>query len=177
MKIKTCKSCRSDFVPVRPLQRVCSPACAIAILKAKQAQRAAKQQRQDKQRIKTKAKWLQEAQTEFNKFIRLRDKFEPCISCNRMHTGQYHAGHYRSVGAAPAELRFCEENVHKQCAPCNNHLSGNIVQYRINLVRKIGIERVEWLEGKHKPKNYTIDDIKAIKATYREKCRSINADL
>jgi hypothetical protein len=175
-KAKTCKSCRADFVPTRPLQRVCSPNCAIAILKAKQAQRAAKQQRQDKERIKTKAKWLQEAQTEFNKFIRLRDKFEPCISCNRMHTGQYHAGHYRSVGAAP-ELRFCEENVYKQCAPCNNHKSGNVVEYRINLVRKIGIERVEWLEGKHKPKHYTIDDIKVIKALYRNKCRNINANL
>jgi len=172
MKSKTCKSCRNKFVPVRQLQSVCSAACALAIVRTKQAKRAAKQQRQDKQRIKTKAKWLQEAQIECNKFIRIRDAKDSCISCGRHHNGQYHAGHYRSIGAAP-ELRFNEYNIHKQCSACNNHKSGNILEYRINLIKKIGLDKVEWLEGKHEAKHYTIDDIMAIKVHYRNKTKQL----
>ena len=89
-----------------------------------------KELREAKQRIKTRAEWLKEAQSEVNRYVRLRDKDLPCISCGRFHNGQYHAGHYRTVGSAP-ELRFELSNIHKQCAPCNNHLSGNIVNYRL----------------------------------------------
>jgi hypothetical protein len=129
-----------------------------------------KANREAKQKLKTKSDHLREAQTIFNKYIRLRDKADPCISCGRYHAGQNHAGHYRSVGAAP-ELRFNEDNCHLQCAPCNNHRSGNAIDYRINLVKKIGVERVEFLEGKHEPKKYTIDDIIDIKSSYRQKIR------
>jgi len=58
-----------------------------------------------KEKVKTKGQHLRDAQSEFNKYIRLRDAKEPCISCGRFHTGQYHAGHYLTVGAKP-ELRF-----------------------------------------------------------------------
>ena len=105
--------------------------------------------------------WIKKAQTAFNKYVRQRDAKEPCISCGRFHDGQYHAGHYKSVGSSP-ELRFNELNNHKQCAPCNNHLSGNIVNYRPRLIEKIGLEKVEWLEKHHKPAKLSIDDIKAV---------------
>ena len=38
-------------------------------------------------------------------------------------------------GAMPS-LRFNTHNVHKQCSACNNHLSGNMIEYRINLIAK-----------------------------------------
>lgn len=121
--------------------------------------------KQLREKLKSKAQWAKEAQTEFNRFIRLRDADQPCISCGRHHTGQNHAGHYLSVGARP-ELRFTESNVHKQCAPCNTHLSGNAVLFRRGLLAKLGIELVEWLEGPHEPRRDTIDSLKAIKAHY-----------
>ena len=129
-------------------------------------------QRDKKEKVKTRAEWLRDAQKWFNKYVRLRDKDEPCISCQRYHTGQYHAGHYLSVGANP-ELRFNELNNNKQCSACNNHLSGNIVNYRPNLINKIGIDNLEWLEGPHKPKKYTIDQLKEIIAKYKAKCKEI----
>ncbi|MEF3019469.1 recombination protein NinG, partial [Pseudomonas aeruginosa] len=58
-----------------------------------------------KARLKSRADHLREAQQAFNEFIRLRDAYQPCISCGRHHDGQYHAGHYRTVAASP-ELRF-----------------------------------------------------------------------
>ena len=181
LKQKTCKSCRQKFTPTRPMQTACSTACAIAIAerkREKQAQQMAaekrKEARQRLERIKTRAQWMKEAQAAFNAFIRARDADRPCISCGRHHNGQYHAGHYLSVGSSPA-LRFEEINVWKQCAPCNNHLSGNAVLYRRALVELIGADKVEWLEGPHEPKKYTIDDLKAIKAEYIRKRKEIEA--
>ena len=103
----------------------------------------------------------------------MRDKDEPCISCGRYHVGKYDAGHYRSVGACP-ELRFCELNVHKQCVPCNQHKSGNVIEYRINLVNKIGADKVTWLERQdQEPKKYTVEECKAIIAYYKAKCKEL----
>ena len=116
--------------------------------------------------------WLKKAQAAFNSYIRARDALRPCISCGRHHEGQYHAGHYRTVGANP-ELRFEEHNCHKQCSSCNNYLSGNLINYRINLLKKVGANVVDWLEGPHAPKKYTIDDLKQIRKTYDEKTKSL----
>jgi len=175
VKKKTCVICEKLFEPkFSTTQKVCSPVCAIDLTRQKEKKRKVKEARKqlakDRERIKTLSEWTQDAQKAFNKYIRLRDKHEVCISCQRLHSGQYHAGHYRSTKAEPS-LRFVEENCSKQCSPCNTHLSGNIVDYRINLINKIGLERVEWLEGKHEPKYYRIDDLKAIRDKYREKAK------
>lgn len=174
IKQKKCKSCGKKFALFNSLAQVCSVDCAIQYAKdnSVQEQTRIKLTRITKEKIKTRSEHLRKAQTVFNAFIRERDKNEPCISCGRYHTGQYHAGHYRSVGACP-ELRFCELNVHKQCSACNNHKSGNIIEYRINLVKKIGVEKVEWLEGYHDPKKYTIEQIKQIKAEYKQKLKEL----
>lgn len=170
---KKCRSCGERFVPARPLQVVCPQFdCVVAHVNATKAKREAREHRERKIRAKTRAQWLREAQASFNRFIRLRDAGRPCISCGRHHQGQWHAGHYLSVGARP-ELRFEELNVHAQCAPCNNHLSGNIVLYRQGLIVRAGIGVVEWLEGAHEPKKYTIDELRQIKAEYTSKAREL----
>ena len=174
VKMKKCKACGNKFALFNSLAQVCSIDCAIQYAKDNKVQERVRRKLTQiaKERIKTRSEHLREAQTAFNAFIRERDKNEPCISCGRHHDGQYHAGHYRSVGACP-ELRFCEFNVHKQCSVCNNHKSGNIVEYRINLVKKIGVEQVEWLEGSHEPKKYTIEQIKSIQTEYKNKLREL----
>jgi hypothetical protein len=184
VKMKRCRVCREPFMPRLTTQPCCYKyECQVTYATAhalKSQDKRVKQERKELRERREKAKprsWHKaEAQRWFNKYIRLRDADLPCISCQRFHTGQYHAGHYRTVGASP-ELRFDEHNVHKQCAPCNNHLSGNIVNYRSGLIARIGIELVEWLEGKHEPKHYTIDDLKAIKAKYKTLCRELEQQL
>lgn len=180
-KPKTCinEKCRASFVPQRLGQKVCSPACGLATkdVSADKARKALadvgrKELRAAKERVKPKGKYMREAQSSINEWVRLRDAALPCVSCGRHHEGQYHAGHYRTVGSNPA-LRFEPLNIHKQCAPCNNHKSGDIVNYRIELVKRIGAELVEWLEGPHEPKRYTIEDLKAITAEYRAKTREL----
>lgn len=176
---KKCAHCQEMFNPMRLGQKVCSPACALAMApsnagKARKAidQLERKEIRASKERIKSRADHLRDAQAAVNEYVRLRDKDLPCVSCGRHHQGQYHAGHYRTVAANP-ELRFELLNIHKQCAPCNNHKSGDIVNYRIELVKRIGAEAVEWLEGPHEPLKLTIDQIKAITAKYRAMVREL----
>jgi hypothetical protein len=159
------------------LQSVCSPVCAIAyagVAKNKAERIAAISDRKviklKLDSIKTKSEWAREAQTAFNQWVKLRDADEVCISCGRDHKGQWHAGHYLSVGAHP-ELRFEPLNVWKQCQPCNTHLHGNLISYRKMLLERIGIEKLEWLEGPHKPKKYTIDELKIIIKEYRIKSK------
>lgn len=180
-KPKKCavRTCRAPFVPTQSFQTWCGPDCGVVIARAKQdKERKAlalverRVLKAAKERIKSRADHAKEAQQAINEWVRLRDADLPCISCGRHHQGQYHAGHYRSVGSSP-ELRFEPLNIHKQCAPCNNHKSGNVVEYRISLVARIGREAVARLEGPHEPKRYTLEDLKAIKAHYRALVREL----
>jgi hypothetical protein len=171
-----CKHCKQPFTQWNSLQKACSPECALKLAIVETEKRERKKTKAKREAIKTLSTHKKELQSIFNKWIRLCDKYEPCISCQRHHQGQYHAGHYLSVGAAP-ELRFEPDNCHKQCAPCNNHLSGNPIKYRVNLINKIGLERVEWLEGPHEPKKYTIDQIKGLKVLYKLKIKQLEQDL
>lgn len=182
-KPKRCQNpaCCESFVPSRLGQKVCSPACGLATkdVNADKARKAIadvgrKELRAAKERVKPKGQYMREAQTAFNAWVRERDVGLPCVSCGRHHNGQWHAGHYRTVGGNP-ELRFEPLNAARQCAPCNNHKSGDIVNYRIELVKRIGAELVEWLEGPHEPKRYTIEDLKAITAEYRAKTRELRS--
>jgi DNA repair exonuclease SbcCD ATPase subunit len=178
---KKCKNpaCGISFPPQRLGQAVCSPKCGLAIKDVNQekarkslAQIERREIKVRKEKLKSRAEHLREAQAAFNEWIRLRDADRPCVSCGRHHEGQYHAGHYRSVGASP-ELRFEPLNVWKQCAPCNTHLSGNLVNYRLSLLQLIGDAQVEWLEGPHSARKYTVDEIKTIKAEYRALTREL----
>lgn len=182
IKQKKCRVCRCPFTPDRPMQIVCTIECAKEKARSdrvRKAKAAATAKRKEtalrKESIKTKPVLTREAQAEFNKYIRARDEGKPCISCGKPDAGvanQRDAGHYRSVGSCP-ELRFDEDNVMAQCISCNRYLSGNAVYYRLGLIDRIGLERVERVEGKHPPKNYTHDQLRAIKATYRAKIKEI----
>lgn len=107
------------------------------------------------------------AQTIFNSFIRERDK-QPngkwtCISCQK-EFDRIHAGHYFSTKYYD-HMRFDPDNCHSQCPACNTFKDGNIIAYRYNLLKKIGKERLYYLELKGlsplRPK-HTIESLKIL---------------
>lgn len=164
-----CKVCRTEYKKWRMTQKVCgSVECAAEYARQVREKEERKELRARKEKLKTRSQWLKEAQIEFNRYIRERDRDLPCISCGRFHGGSYDAGHYRSVGAAP-QLRFDEDNCHKQCVPCNQHKSGNAIEYRRGLVWRIGLLSVEALEAANNTRRWTIEDAKRIKAEYKAK--------
>jgi hypothetical protein len=136
-----------------------------------------KKKAETKEKLKTKSQHLKELQVIFNKYIRLRDAEEPCISCRTKANVKYDAGHYIAVSESPA-LRFNEDNVHKQCSNyCNVNKSGNYHAYRFWLLEKIGVERVEALESsRHIPLKLSVDEINELKQVYRAKIKSIEKD-
>ncbi|WP_132646713.1 recombination protein NinG [Pseudomonas aeruginosa] len=182
-KLRKCQNpaCGQEFTPrFSSTQKVCSPACALAI-KDKHAKPARKaiddRERREikvrKERLKSRADHLREAQQAFNAFIRERDRLAgyPCISSGRpldWNGNAVDAGHYRSTGAAP-HLRFDERNCHAQSKQENRYLSGNAADYRIGLIARIGLAAVEALEADNTVRKYTVEDLKQIKATYRAK--------
>ena len=199
-KLRKCKApdCNTMYQPYSTLSRACSGKslykdkmmyCALVLVKIAKEKKERKEFAERKKNLRTKSDWLKLAQTQFNKFIRLRDKDEPCIDCGQFGSGEDHftggkwdAGHYLTRGGYP-ELRFDEDNCHKQLKTCNGG-SGKYAKknrtvqegFRIRLIAKIGIEKVEWLEGPHEIPHYSIDDLKAIRERYRLKVKELEKE-
>ena len=91
---------------------------------------------------------IKKAQIVFNKFIRERDIDQPCINCGNYRKLQ--AGHFYAAGFY-SSLRFDEDNVHGECLQCNYFNSQSHAQgYAVNIIRRIGEERVNLLHQKAK---------------------------
>ena len=169
--MKACKVCAKPFNPMRPMQSVCSPVCAMKKVRSdKKQERESIKQRKEK--IKTRQEWLAECQAIANRYARIRDAKDGCISCDKPATwpGQWHGSHFRSVGAASA-VRLNLWNIHKACSVCNHHLSGNVAQYRPRLVEKIGLAKVEWLESQNQLVRYDIEYLKRYKKVIGKRLR------
>jgi len=165
-KNKTCKQCKRKFEQKQPLQYVCSLECSIDYAKELEEKRQNKEfntyKKEIKEKHKTKGNYIKDLEAVFNAFIRERDKNLPCISCDAL------KGTYKY-------LRFNEDNVHGQCwFNCNKNQHGNINEYRIRLIKKIGLERVEKLDNdRHKRLELTIPELIELKVVYKEKLRKL----
>ncbi|AXU94227.1 hypothetical protein CI789_02680 [Erwinia persicina] len=189
-KPKKCPICSNEYLPWSSTQKTCNEIpCAMAFAKKQAAEKTVREirkqeklQRDDlrerRERLKGIAEWQKEAQAAFNRYIRWRDYYRPCVSCGGelQHRGNYTTGsavdasHYRSRGAA-SHLKFNVFNVHSACTRCNRQLSGNAVEYRIRLIERIGIALVERIESDNTPRKFTIDYLKRVKAIFTRRAR------
>ena len=121
------------------------------------------------------------AKRHFNLFIRLRDTDENgvgyCISSGKIlivPSTNAHAGHF--YPSTVSNLRFNEDNVHLQSKGDNYFKHSNALEYRKNLIKKIGQERVDRLDfladyykkHGHKWDRFTLIDVIE---TYKEKVK------
>jgi hypothetical protein len=178
-KPKRCKVCKNEFIPKSSTAIVCSFSCALEYTeqqRVKKEAKLAKQTRQERteaiKKLRPRGWYVKECQKVVNAFIRERDKDELCISCGKDRNG-YDAGHYLSRSIRP-ELRFNEDNIHKQCKYCNNYDKGTVAAgYRDGIIAKIGLERVLALEAPHEPAKWTIPELEAIKKEYKAKLKAL----
>ena len=89
-----CKNCKEKFEPIRFLHKYClKEECIRAFV----AETKEKQWKQTKTRMKQDLETVQDvvkaAQIVFNKYIRERDKAQPCISCGSQPKKE-NAGHF-----------------------------------------------------------------------------------
>jgi hypothetical protein len=185
LKPKRCKACPTMFVPLRPLQKVCSAKCAQVLVdaeKAKKAARARKDERKSlrerKAKLKTRREWIAECQVVVNKVARLRDLLagHGCISCGARPSdrfgGAMDAGHFRSVGSAP-HARFFLPQINAQCKRCNRDLGGSVTNYRKGLIERIGIERVEEIESMQWTAKWSVEYLQRLKKVMQKKARRL----
>ena len=174
IKPRRCKICNEVFTPNRPLVPVCSPKCAIDYTNKLKANKAKKEKSILKEKLKTLSDLEAEAKKSFQRYVRLRDKDLPFISCNNSNTNDWAGGHYFSAGMYSG-LMFDERNCHKQCnTHCNKYLSGNLLEYRKGLIKRFGIKFVEKLESESDQKRnykYTREELIAKKFQYDLKCK------
>lgn len=188
-KKKQCCICKDSFLPISPMQKACGVACAILHGSAVTAKQKAKQKREERAQdkikregMKTYPELVREVQRAFNEVVRLRDHDQPCICCGRTSEKQYltgsnwDCGHYRSTGSAP-HLRFNFDNAHRQLVYCNRHGAGRAVDYRIGLIARIGLDRVEALEADNTPRKWTHDELRAMKAEFQAMARQLKKEL
>lgn len=165
------------FTPDRPMMTTCSYTCAIEYARSQQQKKQNKTNRIAKKEFnENDRKYLLElAQKTVNTFIRMRDG-KNCISCGKSgDTGAWHAGHFKAQGGNSA-LRFDENNIHVQCYRCNVELSSNQSGYRPALIEKIGIDEVIRLETTKNTKLWTVDELKDIIKTYKQKIKDIKCN-
>ena len=182
MKPSICKVCKSQFIKSRMGQVVCCPECAMTLARSKNAKaekvEITRARRAAVARLKTRSDWMKEAQTEVNKYVRLRDAGLGCISCDKPANwgGQWHASHFRSVGAA-SSVRFNLWNIHKSCSVCNNWKSGNLSEYEPRLREKIGNEKVDWLRAQNQLATYSIEYLKRLKNIFKKRAKRLEMEL
>ena len=176
IKQKKCRYCETLFYPIRTTAIVCSYECAQLLAKEKSDKQKDKEWKQRKAKMKSDlmslSDWLKIAQTHFNTYIRERDKNNVCISCQKPPLKK-NAGHFFNANNH-YNIRFDEDNVHLQCEHCNTFLSGNLIFYRENLIKKIGIKSFEALENKARiTRKFTISEVKEIIEIYKAKIKTL----
>ncbi len=177
--MKKCRHCKKPFIPRHStLERHCWDKRCLAseaMLKVQeqqdmQAKKSKERLNQWKFDLETVQSLTKKAQAIFNTFIRLRDAGKECVSCGKLLQGKFDAGHYYSSGGHKA-VTFDERNCHGQCVYCNRHLHGNLLNYQIGLVQRIGEEVFNLSEVAHQTRKFTKSELREIIEIYKEKCR------
>jgi hypothetical protein len=175
MKTRKCKYCKTLFQPITTLQKNCfDPNCVAEWINEVKQKNWQKKKAKLKLDLMTVQDYIKLTQQVFNKYINLRDKGLPCISCDKLITGRVNASHYFNANNH-WNVRFNEFNVHSSCITCNQYLSGNLIEYRSRLINKIGIEQLTLLEAEaNKTRKFTIDELKEIINTYKKKIKNFD---
>lgn len=179
------KGCGNRFQPRNMTHKVCGPDCgavfAVAERKRLDAKQAKQERAQDKAKIdgmKTYPQLVADCQKAFNAVVRQRDQGQPCICCGRTSEKTYltgsnwDCGHFRSTGSAP-HLRFNFDNAHRQLVYCNRHGAGRAVDYRLGLIARIGLARVEALEADNTPAKWTHDELRQMAKQFRAQLKQL----
>lgn len=174
MKTRKCKYCKEPFTPITTLQKNCfEPNCVTDWINETKQKAWQKKKAKLKAELMTVQDYVKIAQQVFNKYIRLRDAGNVCISCNKKPLKE-NAGHFYNANNH-WNVRFNELNVHLQCEYCNTYLSGNLINYRENLLKKIGIEEFDLLSVEAtKTRKFTIEELKEIINTYKKKIKQFS---
>lgn len=195
---KLCRNCRKriaiDDALVINEYSFCDEDCVVAYSMSEKARKEAKKReradlRSRKEALKNLSTWKKEAQKAVNAYVRCRDRYKTCASCNKVLQttdglgGYFDAGHFIPRGSGNPRgnaLTFRTIQIWGQCKSCNDHKGGAYSEYRKKLITRIGLEKVEYLENydfidplTKRPgvRKWTIPELKRIKELFNRKRR------
>lgn len=169
-RLKKCRYCSERNIPYGSIRPFCyDNAC----IRAHNEKTRASEKRKAKQaHNQGDRKYMyQKAKGVMQKYARLRDWGEPCISCGIDYFKcQIHGGHFRPAGMNSAVV-FNLWNINAQCAQCNsgNMKSGNVTEYEIGLIKKIGRDKVEWLKSQTQTHKHDIEYLSRLVKIFSKK--------
>ncbi len=168
-----CKHCKEKFEPVKFLQKYClKDECVRVWVESEKAKTWKKTKAKMKNDLETIQELIKATQIIFNKYIRLRDKGQVCISCLKPALKE-NAGHFFNANNH-WNVRFDERNVNLQCEHCNTYLSGNLIEYQKNLIEKIGLEEYTFLAWEaRKTRKFTKEELKELMQVYKNKIKEL----
>jgi hypothetical protein len=160
MKTRKCAVCTKPFTPAKRGVNTCDEECgaiwqrSLAIKSEKRILKAVKET------LKKRPYYVKQLQDEINRLVRLIDTGHPCISSGNI-TGQFHAGHYYSVGGNDT-IRFHLMNIYAQTSEQNRFKSGNPIGYREGLCNTFGAEHLDYVDSLkgHPTVNLSIIELK-----------------
>lgn len=124
--------------------------------------------------LENKKKHTDELDKVFQFYVRLRDAMPggmtKCISCGKiLPFDKMQGGHYCS--RKHMSTRWSELNVHSECFVCNCMDGDHLIQYRKNLIKKIGEKKVEWIEAYcHESYKWSDFELVLMIKDYSKKC-------
>ena len=180
-KSKKCKNCKMPFIPRMQMQPVGHPndkgheKCALEYGKKQQAKEYKAKTKEIKREYRKSDLKIRKAAAKkaCHDYIKLRDKGNMCICCNKPINDTIQAGHWKESGNNP-KIRYHEDNIHVQSLHCNYFKGGDSGDYEKNLRTKIGDDRVDYLlENLGSTVKRTADDYKEIERAYKEKIKML----
>lgn len=138
-------------------------------------------EKQEKQKLKTKKDYIKEAQAAVNKYVRMRDIYKGygCISCKKDYDGNkynWDAGHL--ISRKNPKTRFNLWNINLQCVKCNRYGYGELLEYRSNLIARIGREKVNWIQDHFRDEHrFNIEYLVRMKKIFNKKARRLEKKI
>ena len=183
----TCKICKEKFVKTRPIQPCCNKYECMVQYAKKVAEKAIEKRNKDKEQLDVLFKeksdqkklnyLLVNVRNVCHEYIRERDKYLPCISCNNQWNNEFQAGHFYKAELY-SNLKFDEKNITGQCRQCNLRKDGNVSGYRAGIIQRYGEEHLKYLDNlakEFKKSSYKWDreELESLRKYYKEKIKDL----
>lgn len=172
-KQSKCKVCKSEYIKRSITHKTCSVECSIIYIEAEKKKSYRKEYIYKKTQSYTRTDWIRFAQTEVNRYVRIRDQIagHKCICCNELLNwsgSQVDAGHWRSTGSAP-HLRFdVFGNINAQRKHCNRWRAGRAMDQEPIIRGRWGNEIADAILADQQSRKWTIPELIEIRDGFRE---------
>lgn len=143
------------------------------ISRVKEPREILEKYREESKKNKSLSYLIQNTVNLCHKYIKLRDKGKPCISCNSNWHNDFHAGHFYKAELYTT-LKLNEYNINAQCQKCNLFYDGNEGGYRIGLINRYSkqflndLDSLALLDKKERFK-WDRNELKKIQEYYKNK--------